>query len=168
MLHKPLALSSFLVLALLPLQAAHAGQPRLKSSYGGWNTYTVDEDGGKVCYMASKVVFDPPDKKRIPYAIITHRPSDGTRDVFSYLAGYTYKPGSEATVTVNGQKFILFTQDSTAWAPDAATDSKIAKAIVSGTDMTVTGTSSAGKKTIDKVSLKGSTSAHDEIDRECY
>jgi hypothetical protein len=160
----------FLLTLLLPL-AAHAGEPRLMSTYGNWNTYMFNEDDHKVCYMASKaeIPADAPYKKRgVPYAIITHRPADGTKNVFSYLGGYTYKPGSEVTVQVDGQKFVLFTQEDTAWAPDSETDNRLAKAISTGTEMTVTGTSARGTKTVDKLSLKGSTSAHDEIDRECY
>jgi hypothetical protein len=120
--------------------------------------------------MASKSkMAEPKDKKRgVAYAIITNRPSDGTKNVFSYLAGYSYKPGSEVTVDIDGQKFLLFTQGDTAWAPDADTDNKLAKAIRSGKVMTVKGTSTAGKTTTDTVSLNGSGSAHDAISKECY
>jgi hypothetical protein len=149
--------------------SAQAGEPRLMSSYGSWNTYTFTEGDSKVCYMASK--GETPNatykKRGVPYAIITHRPADGTKNVFSYMAGYTYKAGSEVTLQIDEQKFPLFTQGDTAWAPDSETDTKIAKAIETGGEMTVSGTSDKGTKTEDHVSLKGSSSAYEEINREC-
>ncbi len=148
---------------------AFAGEPRLITKFGDWDTYKFMEGSNKVCYMASKVQLpETKDKKRVAYAVITDRPADGTRNVFSYLAGYSYKSGSEVTVDIDGQKFLLFTQEDTAWAPDADTDGKITKAIKSGKSMTVKGTSAAGKTTTDTISLKGSTSAHDAISKECY
>ncbi len=166
------------VLSSLP---AHAGEPRLVTKYGDWDTYKFTEgDNSMVCYMASKAKLPGDDKRkmneshlgkldnsRVAYAIITNRPSDGTRNVFSYIPGYSYKAGSEVTVDIDGQKFLLFTQEGAAWTSDADTDNKITKAIKSGKSMMVKGTSSAGKTTNDKISLNGSGSAHDAISREC-
>ncbi len=146
---------------------AQAGEPRLLTKYGNWDTYMFTEGNDKVCYMASKVP-DLKDKKRgVAYAIITHRPSDGTKNVFSYMAGYTYKTGSNVSVDIDGQKFTLFTKDDTAWAMDGETDSKMAKAIREGKTMTIKGTSAKGTSTTDTLSLSGSTSAHDAIGKEC-
>lgn len=168
MIRHFLAVSGLVAFLLVPT-AAHAGEPRLKSTFGAWNTYTFDEGSSKVCFMAAKIKLSESEAKKrgVPYAIITHRPGDGTRNVFSYIAGYPYKDGSTVTVEVNGQRFILFTSGDTAWAPDPGSDSKLSKAITSGTEMVVTGTSARGTKTVDRISLKGSTSAHDEIDVEC-
>lgn len=173
MIRKTLAFSGLFALATFSLvfsPPAQAGEPRLKSTFGAWNTYTFDEDGSQVCFMAAKVKLSEAEAKKrgVPYAVITHRPGDGTRNVFSYIAGYDYKSGSDVSVEVNGQRFVLFTQGGTAWTPDPDSDSKLAKAITSGTDMVVTGTSARGTKTIDRISLAGSTSAHDDIDDACY
>lgn len=159
---------------VLVLFAGHAfaGEPRALTKYADWDTFIYMEGDHKVCYMtgAIKLPEELKDKpnQRHAYAIITDRPADGTRNVFSYVAGYTYKKGSEVTVTIDNQKFVLFTQDDTAWAPDADTDNKLAKAITAGKSMTIAGTSDAGKKTVDTLSLEGSSSAHDAIDKECY
>lgn len=101
------------------------------------------------------------------FALITQRPAEGTKDVFSYITGYTYKPGSDAILKVNGKRFVLFTQGDTGWAPDSETDNEIAKAIKAGSSMVVEGTSSRGTKTTDTFSLKGSTAAYKAIADEC-
>ena len=148
---------------------AQASQPRLLSVDGAWSAYVFTEDGGKVCYMAAK-----PSKSQGNYSrrgeiftLITHRPREGTRNVFSYITGYDYKPGSDVTVDIDGKVFVLFTQDDTAWAPDAETDDHIAEAIRKGSKMVVTGVSSRGTNTKDTFSLKGSGKAHDRINKEC-
>ncbi len=149
--------------------AAHAAQPKLLGKHGAWTSYVLDEGGQKVCYMVSK-----PTKAQGKYtnrgevfALITHRPSENTKDVFSYITGYTYKQGSDATVTIDGKRYVLFTQDDTAWTPDAAADAKLAQAIQKGSNMVVTGTSARNTLTTDTYSLKGSGAAYKSISNEC-
>lgn len=149
--------------------AVQAGEPRLMGTYGDWLAYSFVEDGNKVCYMASKPKKDEGNYSRRDdiFALITHRPSEDTKDVFSYIAGYTYKSGSDVTIDVAGKKFTLFTQGGTAWTPDADTDARLSKAIRAGSNMVVRGTSSRGTATKDTFSLKGSTAAHKKITAEC-
>ena len=146
-----------------------AATPKQVGKYGDWTSYTLTERGNKVCYMVSKPVNSEgkyTNRGEI-FALITHRPSERTEDVFSYITGYTYKSGSDASLKIDGKKYILFTQDDTAWAPDAAADSKLAKAIQSGSKMVVKGTSTRGTVTTDTYSLKGSGSAYRSISKEC-
>lgn len=163
------AVSLFCLFVSLPFKATLAGEPRLLSTYGNWDTYVVFEGSDKVCYMASQAKTPKANYKTRgqPYAIITHRPGDGTRNVFSYLGGDTYKKGSEVNLEIDGQKFALFTQEDTAWAPDSATDGKLSKAIMAGKTMTVKGTSGRGTATTDTLGLDGASAAHDRIDKEC-
>ena len=106
--------------------AALADEARSIGTFGDWSAYVFMEDGSKVCYMASQPKKDEGayTKRGEIYALITHRPAEGTKNVFNYIAGYTYKPGSEVTVTIDGQRFSLFTQDDSAWAPEGAARSK--------------------------------------------
>ena len=122
------ALFAFTAVASTHVQAS---QPRLLSVDGAWSAYVFTEDGGKVCYMASK-----PSKSQGNYSrrgeiftLITHRAKERTRNVCSYSTGYAYKPGSDVTVDIDGEVFVLFTQDETAWAPDGDTDDRIVEAI---------------------------------------
>ena len=154
---------------LLAAPAARAEDPKDIGTFGDWTAYVFMENGSKVCYMASQPKAKEPAaaKRGEIFALITHRPAEGSRNVFSYITGYPYKPGSDATVKIGGDSFTLFTQDDTAWAPDGVTDNKIADAIRKGSNMTVKGVSSRGTATTDTFSLKGTGAAHDAISKEC-
>lgn len=151
------------------VSASYAANPKPIGQYGDWTSYYIMEGGQKVCYMVSAPVDargNYTNRGEI-FALITHRPSENTKDVFSYITGYTYKQGSDATVKIDGKNYILFTQDDTAWTPDAAADKALAKAIRGGSKMVVTGTSSRGTLTTDTYSLKGSGAAYKAISKEC-
>lgn len=148
---------------------ALADDPKPLGKFGAWQAFTFMEDGQRVCYMAATPT-DMKGKYSVRgdvFALITHRPGEGTKNVFSYITGYTYKAGSDTTVKIDGDSFLLFTQDDTAWAPDAETDNKLADYIRKGSKMVVTGTSSRGTLTTDTFSLRGSTAAHNAITKAC-
>ncbi len=148
---------------------ASAQTPNLIGNFGDWAAYSFTENGNKVCYMVSqpKKAEGNYSKRGDVFALITHRPSENTKNVFSYITGYTYKDGSDVTVDVNNQKFTLFTQKDMAWAPDQDSDNKIADAVRKGVNLVVKGTSSRGTLTEDTFSLKGSGGAHDAISKDC-
>lgn len=162
-------LLTFLAAAALMPASAQASEATQISTHGAWAVYSFMENGNKVCYMAAT-----PQKSEGQYssrgdiyALITHRPAEGTKNVFSYITGYPYKEGSEVTIEVAGQKFTLFTQDETAWAADADADNRLAEAIRKGSTMTVKGMSKRGTLTTDTFSLKGSGEAYDAVSKEC-
>ena len=148
---------------------AHAADPVPTGVHKSWSSYRLKEGKNTVCYMVSKPSTAKGNYKRRgdTFALITHRPGENTKNVFSYITGYTYKVGSEVSVTIDGKKFLLFTHDDTAWAPDAQTDQRLASAIKSGAKMVVKGTSSRGTLTTDTFSLSGSSAAHSKISKDC-
>lgn len=150
--------------------AAQAAEPKLLGTYGDWAAYTFEENGNKVCYMASKPIKEEGDYTRRGdvFALVTHRPAEKSRNVFSYITGYTYKTNSDVTVTVDGNKrFTLFTHKDMAWANTAEDDNNLAEALRKGSRFVVKGTSSRGTLTTDTFSLKGSAAAHDAITKAC-
>ncbi len=168
-MNRFLFLSALLIFTAIPTLSAHASDPKAIGTFGKWSAYTFVEDGKKVCYMAAKPTKEEGKYKKRDdvYALITHRPEEGSKNVFSYITGYTYKPTSDAIATIGKSSFALFTQNNTAWAPDAQTDNKLAKAIQSGSKMIVTGTSSRGTKTTDTFSLSGTGAAYKAISKAC-
>lgn len=148
---------------------AQASEPNLIGTFGDWTAYEFTENGNKVCYMASvpKTAVGNYTVRGDVFALITHRPAEKTKDVFSYITGYPYKSGSEVSVDVNGRTFKLFTQDDTAWAADAAADSAIADAIRNGSNMVVKGVSTRGTATTDTFGLSGSSKAYQAISEKC-
>lgn len=166
------AFSFSLVLALaltLMTASAMAAQPRFLEAYGAWDTYAYEEGGSKVCYMASRPTKDEGNYTRRGeiFAYITHMPGKKQRDVFSYVTGYPYKDGSQASATISGQKIMLLTEEDKAWTLDQKQDGKLAKLIQNGNSMIVRGTSSRGTATKDTFSLSGSSKAYARISKEC-
>ena len=148
---------------------AIAGEPTKIGDYGDWSAYSFLENGKKVCYMVSSPKTDEGKYTRRGdiYTLITHRPSENTRNVFSYIAGYPYKQDSDVTVKVDSKEFQLFTYEETAWAPDSSTDNALTGALRKGSKMVVKGKSKRGTLTTDTYSLKGSGAAHDAISKAC-
>lgn len=150
-------------------QSVQAAEPKLIGQHGDWTAYMFMENNSKVCYMVSQPRKSEGNysKRGDVFALITHRPAEKSKNVFSYIAGYPYKPGSEATVIVNNQNFRLFTQDDSAWASDEVTDNKITDAIKRGNSLVVKGSSARGTETADTFGLSGSSAAHKAISAEC-
>lgn len=148
---------------------AHAAEPKAIGEFGDWIAYVYMEENNKVCYMVGKPGKEEGNytKRGNVYALITHRPAEKSKNVFSFVAGYPYKTGSEVTVSIGNQRFKLFTQNETAWAPDSATDNRLISAIRSGNQMVVNGVSAQGTATTDTFGLKGSSAAHTAISKEC-
>lgn len=166
---KYVVLTALVFVVSMMSNAAFASGPRLIGTYGDWSSYVFEENGNKVCYMASqpKKAEGNYTKRGDIFALVTHRPAEGTKNVFSYITGYTYKAGSDVAVMVDGKRFTLFTQGETAWTPDADTDNRLANALRKGSKLVVKGTSSRGTATIDTFSLNGSGAAHDAIGQAC-
>ena len=148
---------------------ATAQTPQLIGNYGDWAAYSFTENSNKVCYMVSqpKEAEGNYTKRGDIFALVTHRPGENTKNVFSYITGYTYKNGSDVTVQVNGDTYTLFTEKDMAWTPDQDSDNRLAEDIRKGSKLVVKGTSSRGTLTTDTFSLKGSGDAHDAISRAC-
>lgn len=165
---KKLSLLTLLSLSAL-IPSAQASEQKEIGTFGVWSAYVFDENGSKVCYMAAK-----PEKHEGKYskrgeivAMITHRPGEGTRNVFSYMSGYGYKKGSDVELSIDGKKFTLFTQNDMAWAADASADAALSEAIKKGSKMVVKGVSGRDTQTKDIYSLKGSNKAYEEISKAC-
>lgn len=166
---RKLLLTVTVIILSSMVSSVQASEPRLLGEHGDWKAYTFMENNNKVCYMVSQPRKDQGNysKRGDIFALVTHRPAEGSTNVFSYIAGYTYQTGSEVSVKANNQTFKLFTQDDSAWAPDQSTDNKLADAIRRGSTLVVQGTSSRGTLTTDTFGLSGSSAAYKAISDEC-
>lgn len=154
---------------LMGAASARAEETATLGTFRDWSAYSYAEQGGKVCFVASKPTKSLPAGARRGeiYAQLTHRAADRSHNVFSVINGYTFKPNSEATLTIGTRKFQLVTQGDSAWAKDEATDRAIAAAMKTGNTMSVEGTSSRGTRTTDTYSLTGSSAALQAINKAC-
>lgn len=144
-------------------------QPQSLGESEGWAAYTAPEKKGKICYIVGEPKkSEPSNVKRDPvHLLVTHNTADKTTNVVSFIAGYTFKEGSDAAVDIDGKGFSLFTKGDTAWARDSATDKALVEAMIKGKEATIKGTSSRGTQTVDTYSLAGFTQAIGEIDKAC-
>jgi invasion protein IalB len=167
-----LATAAAAVAVALPLLLAGAAQAQDIKSLGqfeDWRAFTFQEDGNKVCYMASQPQKEEGDytQRGEVYAMVTHRPAQGTQNVVSFVIGYPFKEDSRVNVSIDGKGFTLFTHKDTAWAPDKETDRALVQAMRAGRTMIVKGVSTRDTETTDTYSLLGFTAAHNTIDKAC-
>ena len=161
------------ILTLLVVSIAYAANTAAAQTFvkttGDWSAFKYGSGKSRSCYIASAPQKETGNYKRRgdTFVLVTHRPGEGTRNVFELRAGYLYKKGSGVTVMIDGKNFDLFTQGSTAWAKDEKTDKALARAMIRGSKMRVTGISARGTKTVDTYSLRGFTAAYKTIDLNC-
>ena len=162
-------LGGLLAAAVTAAGPAAAQGPKVLGNFSDWTAFTDGSGRSKVCYIASQ-----PKKEQGKYTrrgdtfiLVTHRPSERTRDTVEIRAGYTYKKGSDVTLSIDGRAFKLFTNAGSAWARDQKTDTALANAMRRGSTMVIRGTSSRGTRTTDTYSLKGFTAAHRAIGKAC-
>ena len=162
-------LISALLLLAAPPRAGLAQEVEYLGTNRDWHAFQYTENGNRVCYMASRPLQEQGDytQRGDVFVLVTHRPAETSRDVVSFIAGYTYEEGGEVTVTIGGNTFRLFTEDDTAWARDEATDRRMVQAMRRGADMVVRGTSARGTLTTDTYSLFGFTATYNEITSAC-
>ena len=160
---------SFVVAAGLGFAGASAFAAQ--QTLGSFQDWTAFSDGSerRICYIGSV-----PKKKEgnytvrgDTYVLATHRPGEKVFGEISVEAGYTYKPGSEVEISVDGKTFKLFTQGGNAWAYDEKADRALVDAMRAGRQMVVKGTSTRGTLTTDTYSLNGFSTALQSIDKAC-
>jgi len=135
-----------------------------------WHAFQFTENGNPVCFMASQPTREEGEYSRRGdvFVLITHRPAEGSRDVVSFYAGYSFEENGSVSVTVDGADgFTLFTEGETAWSPDTQTDNAIIAAMRAGSEMVVQGRSTRGTLTTDTYSLFGFTATLDEVNGAC-
>ena len=153
-------------LATATVQAAN---PKSIGTFKDWSAHLLVEGKNKICYLHGepKKSAGKYTKRGATYLQVAHRTRPKAKNEVSVTAGYLYKSGSQVTVTIDGKKFVLFTQADTAWAGDENPDDVLVAAMRAGRAMIVSGTSSRGTVTTDTYSLAGFTAAHRAIGKAC-
>lgn len=138
-----------------------AQTPKMVQTYSDWTLYTYPSNKGKVCFAtATPTSQRPTGVNRDPtFFMVTTRPGERVRDEVSVAIGYPFKTGSYATVSVDGEKFRLFTQGDGAWIDQTSEERRLVDAMRAGSQMSVHGLSRRGTNTTDTYSLKGVSAA---------
>jgi hypothetical protein len=150
-----------------PKEKAVSGGAQLVSQYGEWGTYVANPKG-KICYVLAEPKDRKPKLKRDPgYIFITTRPAENVRNELSVVAGFSLKDGADATLSVGGMDFQLYTKGDSAWLKNAAEEAKLIESLRKQRDLTVKTTSTRGNVTTDHYSLSGISQALDRAAQEC-
>ena len=157
-----------------PPAANPASQATLLGQYGDWGAYTAAPGGRKVCFALSKPTTtqdNPPNRRtavNVVYMFISTRPDEKVKDEVSILVtGYAFKPSTEATATVGGNSFAMYTQNDGAWIKSAADEARLVDAMRKSADTVIKATTSKNTQTTDTFSLKGISQALDRVAQEC-
>lgn len=164
----PLIWRGCLLGLLLNTPQAMAAQTLLGSNRD-WDAFVVTEGKTKSCYMrAAPGKSEPAGANRGEiYLFITHRPAVKVSNEVSVIAGYPFKAGSTASITVGKQKFTLFTEGDGAWVEKPADEAKLITAMKQGDRLSISGTSQRGTKTTDSYSLAGFSATLKSINQAC-
>ncbi|HYD17902.1 MAG TPA: invasion associated locus B family protein [Patescibacteria group bacterium] len=159
-------------------QGAQDAKPLGK--FGNWEAAWFTDNGNKVCYMASKPQSTSSDKpvkgREDSFLFITHWPAEDEKNAVTVDAGFTIKPGSRATVSVDGKVFTMATggrdkpsesEAQMAWMDDQGKEDELAAAIAKGTALTIRNASKRGNMITDTYSLQGAGEAYKAINKEC-
>lgn len=152
------------------VSSAQEQRPDYLGTNRDWNAFQFTENGSLVCYMVSRPTDEQGNYTRRGdvWALVTHRPAEGSRNVVHFISGYPFEENGSVSVTIDGdQSFTLFTEGETAWSPDTQTDSAMIAAMRAGSEMVVQGRSARGTLTTDTYSLFGFTATLSEIDGAC-
>lgn len=140
-----------------------------------WSIFTAGDGDSKVCWIASKPTESGASRggnavevrRGDIYLMVTNRPSDGTENEVSFVAGYPFKKGSTVEAKVGTDSFEMFTVEENAWLSSKEKDAQIVDAFRRGVTATVSGVSSRGTTTTDTFSLQGFTAALGEAKKRC-
>lgn len=158
--------TALLAAVLLPGLAQAADSAKLLGKSGDWESFTYNEKGGKVCYLASqpKKSLGAAKGRGNVFFTITHRAADKSIGVISVDAGFTYKKDAPAELDVGGAKFDLYTTGTTAWARN---DKAVVAALLKAKTVIAHGTPVKGDPVVDTFSLDGFAKALADINKAC-
>lgn len=137
------------------------------AQFGDWGVFTSTTPRGKVCYAASQPKSRmPANLQRDPaFFFLTSRPGENVRNEVSLTLGFPLR--GDATVTIGGTSFAMYTQERGAWIKNAAEEARMVQAMRAGSQLTVRSTSLRGNVTTDTYSLSGLSQALDRVAQEC-
>ena len=132
---------------------------------GKWIFVKDDE----YCYIGSIPIETdlPKEKKRGDTYILVYKLVGNQDSVIQVEAGYNYKLNKDIIIKIDSANYKFYTTEDvsdSAWTND---DAKVIFAMKKGLELVITGESSRGTITNDTYTLKGFTSAFDQLTKDC-
>ena len=121
------------------------------------------------CYIGSIPIKTDlsEEKKRGDTYILVYKMVGNKNSIIQVEAGYNYKLNKDIIVKIDNTNYKFYTTEDvsdSAWTDD---DDKIIFAMKKGLELVITGESSRGTITNDTYTLKGFTSAFDQLTKDC-
>lgn len=150
-------LASALALWLCCLGGSSASAAHLASRHGAWGLFHHTEAGQRLCFLATEPVDRLPKTAQRDAAVfyVTAWPRARIRAEVSIRLGYPIRKGSEATVTLDAQSFMLFAEADRVFVREAIVEGRLLEAMAKAAQVTVIATSERGVTTTDTYSLDG-------------
>ena len=129
---------------------------------GKWN-YVKEND---YCFIGSLPINSeiPKGKKRGESYILIYRINKDPEAIIQINSGYPYKEKEPVEFKIDKKIYEFYTEDDSAWTNN---DKEIIYAMKKGVDLTITGISKRGTKTMDTYSLIGFTTAYNKLAKDC-
>ncbi|MDG1287309.1 MAG: invasion associated locus B family protein [Rickettsiales bacterium] len=152
-------LFSILFALLLPVTAAAQTYDR---SFHDWSVFSYKN----TCYIGTAPIKQAGNysHRGQPYVLVVHR---GAKDEINVSSGYPFRQGKDVHLSIDTNKFQLFTKNEIAWAYDEATDAAIIRAMKAGNKLSAKGVSQKGTTSDDTYSLTGFTAAYNHMKSKC-
>jgi hypothetical protein len=129
---------------------------------GNWN-FVKEND---YCYISSLPVNSdiPEGKKRGDVFILVYRINNNPETIIQINSGYPYKNEESVNVKIDKKDYEFYADEDSAWANN---DKEVVYAMKKGVELTVSGVSSRGTKTVDTYTLNGFTAAYNKLTKDC-
>lgn len=158
------------LLTVFPGDALTEIRPKQVGAFNDWLVYSYDGGQSRVCYVSSTPkASEPKDVKRDQaFFYVTSMPNEKppVRGEVSTMIGYPLKDGQAVKLTIDGERFGMFSGGDTAWV-NPGNDRKVVAAMKAGKSLKVEGISARGIRTVDTYSLSGVSDALAAMDKAC-
>ena len=134
-----------------------------------WETYVVNNAGGKVCFAQSKPVLQAPkNNPREARLFISFRPGENISNEISLTSGYDYNDKNSITALTGKNKYKFdIVQKNFAWIANNKFENRMIKTMQKGSRIMVKAFNLKGSQTIDHYSLLGFTKAYKATKANC-
>ena len=162
-------LNTFFMVILICFSAKSAEDLKSVGKFKDWETFTVTENSGKICFTQSIPILRAPKKfERDPSRLfITFRPNEDIVDEVSVTTGYVFQSKSTVKAKTGKKTYDFFSQENFAWIIDSEIEQRFIKAMRKASRVMIISRTESGKQTIDHYSLMGFSKSYDTAKKNC-
>ena len=124
-----ISLYVFFIVTLICSKASSAENLKSIGKFKDWETFTMTEDGNKVCFTQSIPVLRAPKKleRDASRLFISFRSSENIKNEVSVTSGYVFKEESTVRAKSGNKIFDLFSKENFAWILDEQVEQNLSK-----------------------------------------